>query len=166
MYKKFRRQKIKIRCRSILYGRECKTIHRKCQEKIPVEFVSKKINDDDLRKIYRKLYVLSENARACPALAYVLFYPDLVESKVGYFIAGNEPAQMLGLFYNRMAPKIAYKFVSNKFLNFLINLGRIITFRAPFKSGQFQTLMTMKQLAYGESFPDIEYSDFHMHSPS
>ena len=51
-----------------------------------------------------------------------------------------------------MAPLYAYKFANNKGLNFLINIGRIITLHPPFKSGQFQTLMTMKQLAYGDSF--------------
>src|SRR5690554_1607322 len=73
-----------------------------------VEFVSKKINDKDLRKIYQKLYSLSENTCACPSLAYILFYPELVENNVPYFVAGNKPVQ-------------------------------------------FQTLLTMKQLAYGDS---------------
>ena len=45
----------------------------------------------------------------------------------------------------------AYKFATNKFLNFLINLGRIITLHPPFKSGQLHTLLTMKQLAKGQS---------------
>lgn len=83
-----------------------------------VEFVSKKINDDDLRKIYRKLYVLSENTCACPALAYVLFYPDLVENKVGYFIAGNEPAQR-GQFSRHRIFRFSYAF---SFLKKLIKI--------------------------------------------
>lgn len=117
-----------------------------------VEFISKKINDYDLRKIYKKLYSLNENTCACPSLAYILFYPDLVENKVPYFVVGNEPVQMLGLYYNQMAPKIAYSFSNNFFLNFLINIFRLLTFRPPFKKGQLHTLMTMKQLAYGDSF--------------
>ena len=116
-----------------------------------VEFIIKKINDAYMKRIYNKLYTLSENTCACPSLAYILFYPDLVENKVPYFVVGNEPVQMLGLYYNHMAPKIAYSFSSNKLLNILINTGRILTFKPPFKSGQMHTLATMKQLAYGDS---------------
>lgn len=117
-----------------------------------VEFIGRKIADSDLRKIYSKLYSLSENTCACPSLAYVLFYPELVINKVPYFVAGNEPAQMLGLYYNRIAPRIAYTFADNKPLNFLINVGRVLTLRPPLKRGQFHALATMKQLAYGDNF--------------
>ena len=116
-----------------------------------VEFISRKIANDDLRKIYQKLYSLSENTCACPSLAYVLFYPELVINKVPYFVAGNEPAQLLGLYFNHMAPKIAYSFAERKLLNALLNVGRILTLHPPFKKGQFHTLATMKQLAYGDS---------------
>lgn len=116
-----------------------------------VEFIIRKIANDDLKKIYKKLYSLSENTCACPSLAYVLFYPELVINKIPYFVAGNEPAQMLGLYFNRMSPKIAYSFPDNKALNALLNVGRIITLRPPLKKGQFHTLATMKQLAYGDS---------------
>lgn len=115
-----------------------------------VEFITRKISDIDLQKIYRRLYQLSENTCACPSLAYVLFYPDLVENKVPYFVAGNEPIQLLGLYYNRMAPKIAFNFASNKFLNSFINFGRLLTLRPPYKPGQFQTITMMKQLAFGD----------------
>ena len=50
-----------------------------------------------------------------------------------------------------MAPKIAYTFGNNKFLNTLINIGRILTLHPPLKKGQFHTLATMKQLAYGDN---------------
>lgn len=114
-----------------------------------VEFLTRSVNANDLKSIYRKLYSLNENTCACPSLAYVLFYPDMVAERVPYFIAGNEPAQMAGLFYNNMAPKIAYKFPDNKFLNFMINVGRVLTLHPPLRRGQFHTLTTMKQLAYG-----------------
>lgn len=116
-----------------------------------VEFISRKVNDADLLKFYNKLYSLSGNTCACPSLAYVMFYPELVDNKVPYFVAGNEPVQMLGLYYNHLAPKIAYTFSNNKFLNFVINLGRLLTLHPPFKKGQMQTLATMKQLAYKDS---------------
>lgn len=114
-----------------------------------VEFVTRSVCAEDMRAIYKKLYELNGNTCACPSLAYVMFYPLLVEEKVPYFVAGNEPAQLIGLFYNRMAPEIAYRFADSKPLNFLVNLGRILTFRPPLKRGQFHTLTTMKQLAYG-----------------
>ncbi|MGN0812577.1 MAG: hypothetical protein ACI4MQ_03605 [Candidatus Coproplasma sp.] len=117
-----------------------------------VEFITRKIADDDLKRIYSKLYSLSENTCACPSLAYVLFYPELVANRVPYFVAGNEPAQLIGLYFNKMAPEIAYTFPDNKPLNFLFNAGRILTLHPPLKKGQFHTLATMKQLAHGDSF--------------
>lgn len=114
-----------------------------------VEFVTRSVCAEDMRAVYKKLYDLNGNTCACPSLAYVMFYPLLVEEKVPYFFAGNEPAQLIGLFYNRMAPEIAYRFADSKPLNFLVNLGRVLTFRPPLKRGQFHTLTTMKQLAYG-----------------
>ena len=116
-----------------------------------VEFISRSLAKDDLRKIYRKLFEMSENTCVCPSLAYLLFYPDLVAEKVPYFVVGNEPVQALGLYYNRMAPKLAYSFTENRVLGALINIGRIFTLRPPLKKGQFQSLMTMKQLAYGDN---------------
>lgn len=116
-----------------------------------VEFISRSLAKNDLRKIYKKLYELSENTCACPSLAYLLFYPDLVSEKIPYFVVGNEPVQALGLYYNRMAPKFAYTFAENRTLGTLINIGRILTLRPTLKKGQFESLMTMKQLAYGDN---------------
>lgn len=114
-----------------------------------VEFRSRAVEDSQMHKIYRRLYSLSENTCACPSLAYVLFYPDMVEEKVPFFLAGNEPVQMLGLYYNHMAPKLVYTFPDNPLLQALVNLGRVLTLRPPLKRGQFHTLTTMRQLAYG-----------------
>lgn len=116
-----------------------------------VEFISRMMNRDDLNLIYKKLYELSGNTCACPSLAYLLFYPELVANRVPYFVAGNEPVQMLGLYYNHMAPKIAYRFSDNRALCALVNIGRLLTLRPPLKKGQLQTLLTMKQLAYGDN---------------
>ncbi len=117
-----------------------------------VEFISRSVSAAQLKRIYGKLYELSGNTCACPSLAYVLFYPELVANRVPYFMAGNEPVQMLGLYYNHMAPPIAYSFWQNRLLQTLINVGRVITLRPPLKAGQFHTLATMKQLAYGDHF--------------
>ena len=116
-----------------------------------VEFISRSVSKNDLIKIYKKLYSLNGNTCACPSLAYLLFYPELVSNKVPYFVTGNEPVQMLGLYYNHMAPKVAYSFSNNRLLTALMNIGRILTLHPPLKRGQFQTLMTMKQLAYGDN---------------
>lgn len=115
-----------------------------------VEFVSRKVDDNSLLKIYKKLYELNGNTCACPSLAYILFYPLLVSEKVPYFVLGNEPVQIQNLYFNNMAPSISYTFSSNKFLNFLLNFTRVLTLRKPFKPGQFHTLAVMKQLAYGD----------------
>ena len=115
-----------------------------------VEFITRTVSQTDLKRVYRKLYSLSGNTCACPSLAYLLFYPELVSNRVPYFVAGNEPVQMLGLYYNHMAPKMVYSFADNKLLALLLNIGRVFTLHPPFRRGQFQTLMTMKQLAYGD----------------
>ncbi len=115
-----------------------------------VEFISRSVNRKDLNTVYQKLYEVSENTCACPSLAYVLFYPELVANRVPYFLAGNEPVQMTGLYYNHIAPKIAYLFATNTLLTLLMNIGRVLTLHPPLRQGQFQTLMTMKQLAYGD----------------
>ena len=116
-----------------------------------VEFITRRVAGEDLRRIYTKLYALSGNTCACPSLAYLLFYPELVANRVPYFVAGNEPAQMLGLYFNHMAPAFAYSFHENRFLNGLLNVGRVLTLRPPLKKGQFHTLATMKQLAFGDN---------------
>ncbi|MGN0501856.1 MAG: hypothetical protein ACI4HN_02930, partial [Ruminococcus sp.] len=53
-----------------------------------VEFITRSVKQEDLRKIYRKLYEISDNTCACPSLAYVLFYPEMVANRVPYFMAG------------------------------------------------------------------------------
>ncbi|MBE6563411.1 MAG: hypothetical protein E7660_06705 [Ruminococcaceae bacterium] len=116
-----------------------------------VEFISRSVSQNVLRRFYKKLYSLNGNTCACPSLAYLLFYPELVANRVPYFAAGNEPVQMLGLYYNHMAPKIAYSFANSRFLTFVMNVVRVLTLHPPLKQGQFQTLMTMKQLAYGDN---------------
>ena len=116
-----------------------------------MEFIGRKVADADLKKIYAHLYTLAGNTCACPSLAYVLFYPELVANKVPYFVVGNETAQLIGLYYNHMAPKLAYTFDSNAFFKFMLNVGRILTLHSPYRKGQFHTIATMKQLAYGDS---------------
>ena len=117
-----------------------------------VEFISRFVSRADLKRVYRKLYELAGNTCACPSLAYLLFYPELVANRVPYFMAGNEPVQMLGLYYNHIAPRVAYTFSENKWLTALYNVGRILTFRPLLRQGQIQALMTMKQLVCGDNF--------------
>ena len=117
-----------------------------------VEFIVRTVAKETLDKVYRKLYSLIGSTCACPSLAYLLFYPELVANRVPYFMAGNEPVQMLALYYNHMAPKIAYSFAENKLLTFLFNVWRVLTLHPPLRQGQIQALMTMKQLAYGDNF--------------
>ncbi len=114
-----------------------------------VEFVTRTVSHTDLRRFYRALYQRAGNTCACPSLAYLLFYPTLVAERVPYFVAGNEPVQVLGLYYNHMAPKMAYSFSGNRLLHFLYNTGRVLTLRPPLRGGQIQALLTMRQLAFG-----------------
>jgi hypothetical protein len=116
-----------------------------------VDFLIKKIPDEDLRKVYRKLYELEGNNCACPSLAYAMFYEYLVDNKVPYIVLGNEPVQILNLYYNHLAPKAAFNMKTHLFINILVNFTRVLTLKKPLKLGQFHTLMTMKQIAYGDS---------------
>lgn len=125
-----------------------------------VEFITRKVSNDDLSRIYSKLYEIVGNTCACPSLAYALFYPELVANKVPYFVAGNEPVQMLGLYYNHIAPQIAYRFPRSRSLNLLVNIARVITLHPPLRAGQFHTLATMRQLAYGDSWL-LKFSKYH-----
>lgn len=127
----------------------CLSIENAKKKMHNVEFITRKVIDSDLKVFYKYLFDYSENTCACPSLAYALFYPEMVDNKIKYFVAGNEPVQILGLYYNHMAPKLAYSFSSNKFLNFMLNISRVLTLHPPYRKGQFHTLMTMKQLGFG-----------------
>ena len=117
-----------------------------------VEFVHRKIADNDLRAMYKHLIEVQDNTCACPSLAYAAFYGLLCEERVPYLILGNEPAQMKALYYNNIAPKIAYKFQNYTFLHFLLNVGRVLLFKKPFKKGQRELMLLAKQLACGDHF--------------
>ncbi len=117
-----------------------------------VEFITRTMAVDDLHKIYNQLYKLEQNPCACPSLAYALFYPDMVNEKIPYFVLGNEPVQMIGIYYNRLTPKQGYDIRYHKLLNVLLSIPRVLTLRKPLKLGQMHTLMTMRQLAYGDSW--------------
>lgn len=117
-----------------------------------VEFITRKISDQDLSKIYTKLFSLEQNTCACPSLAYVLFYPVMVDEKIQAFVLGNEPVQMMNLYFNHFAPPIAFKDRPRKMVYSIYNIFRILTLRKPLRSGQLESILTMKQLAYGDSF--------------
>ena len=48
------------------------------------------VSNDVLKQFYSRLYELNENTCACPSLAYILFYPELVSNKVPYFVVALE----------------------------------------------------------------------------
>lgn len=115
-----------------------------------VTFMSKKILPSQLAPVYKKLYELQGNTCACPSLAYLLFFPVLVDEQIPYLVLGNEPVQMKNLLFNGMAPPIAFEFATNRWLHLLANIGRLLTFSKPLYRGQFQMLATLTQLAYGD----------------
>ncbi len=116
-----------------------------------VEFVSRKLNQKDLEAIYQTLYDLEGNTCACPSVAYVLFYPDLVSEDVPYFVLGNEPVQMKNLYYNHVAPKMAFDPKVHRALLVGINLLRCLTLRRPLRQGQVHALFAMRELAGGRN---------------
>lgn len=129
-----------------------KSIERAKQKCPNVEFINRKMPDRTLARVYHRLYELEGNTCACPSLAYILFYPELVDLRVPYFVLGNEPVQMLNLYYNRLAPSIAYQKKAHRLMGVAYNALRLLTLRKPFKKGQLQAHLTMRQLAYGDPF--------------
>jgi hypothetical protein len=117
-----------------------------------VEFISRRIAEVDIKPMFKKLFALQNNTCACTSIAHAIFYPLLCEERIPYLILGNEPAQMKGLYYNRIVPKIAYTLRDKKILNFLMNLGRLFLLKKPLKKGQREMLVLIKQLAYGDGF--------------
>ena len=115
-----------------------------------VTFMQQALSTLDSLTFYQHLYELSGNVCACPSLAYVLFYPLLVQEKIPYFIAGNEPVQMMSFYYNQLAPFVAYRLPQSKPLMLMFQLGRWLQGKPSYQVGQFQTMATMKQLAYGD----------------
>ena len=121
------------------------------KQRVPsAEFMVRKVKDDDLRKMYGKLYGLAGNTCACPSLAYVLFYPELVELGIPYLVLGNEPVQMKNLWFQHIAPLSAFDERAHRALTILLNILRVLTLRKPLRRGQAETLFAMRALAYGE----------------
>ena len=116
------------------------------------EFVSRSIAEAELNAMYNKLFELQNNICACISLAHAVFYPLLVSERAPYLVLGNEPAQMSGLYYNRVGPKIAYLYRKYKIFSVLLNIGRLCLLKKPLRSGQREMLLLVKQLAYGDHF--------------
>jgi hypothetical protein len=116
------------------------------------EFVSRSIAEADLNAMYKKLFELQNNICACISIAHAIFYPLLVSERIPYLVLGNEPAQMSGLYYNRVGPKIAYLYRKYKVFGIILNIGRLCILKKPLRSGQREMLLLVKQLAYGDHF--------------
>lgn len=120
--------------------------------KLPnVTFWCEEVPKDSLYRFYKKLYEIQGNVCACPSLAYLMFFERLVDERVPYLVLGNEPVQMKNLLYNGMAPKIAFTYAESGFLNGLLNIARLLTFKKPFRKGQLQMRAAVSQLVYGDS---------------
>jgi len=117
------------------------------KEALPlVDFVVEEAPKADMDKIYKKFFEINGNACLCPSIAYVLFYPYLVDFKIPYLVLGNEPAQIKNLIYNNITPK----FIFNKYVQALItlvfNIGRMACIKKPLKLGQIEMLLLVKGL--------------------
>lgn len=116
-----------------------------------VTFVIREASPLALKKIFAKSYELQGNTCICPSIAYILFYPLLLDNYVPYLVLGNEPAQAKALLFNNLAPKFTYRpFIKNA-MHLLMNIGRILCFRKPFHKGQLEMYLTVKNLAFGKS---------------
>lgn len=114
-----------------------------------VTFLSQKAPEKSLSAVYRKAYELQGNVCICPSVAYLLFYPLLVQEKVPYLILGNEPAQVRNLLFNGMAPPMAFSRTASRAALLLINTCRIASWKKPLSDGQFQMLAAIRQLLEG-----------------
>ena len=100
----------------------------------------------------------------CPSIAYILFYPLLVKMKVPYLVLGNEPVQIKNLLYNQVSPRFTYNPLVLKLMHQAINLGRVITFRKPYRKGQFEMLTLVKGLANGIIWGKNKYGRYQNES--
>lgn len=116
-----------------------------------VTFIMREAPPESLKKIYKKIYELQDNTCICPSIAYILFFPLLLENSIPYLVLGNEPAQGKALIYNSLAPKIIYYNWVKKAMRFIINIGRLSLMRKPFSKGQLEMYFTVKNLAFGKS---------------
>lgn len=123
---------------------------RQAQRHLPqVDFLVEAAPEEDLRKIYQRVYALQKNVCICPSVAYVLFFQRLARWRVPYLVLGNEPAQCKNLLYNGMAPPIAFHPAAQRLARLFWNCGRVLTLRRPFASGQMELYLLVKQLAFG-----------------
>ena len=116
-----------------------------------VDFLVEAAPEEDLRRIYRKSYALQKNVCICPSVAYVLFFERLSAWKVPYLVLGNEPAQCKNLIYNRMSPAFYFRPGIQALARFGFNAGRVLTLCRPFRPGQMECYMAVRQLAFGRS---------------
>ena len=114
-----------------------------------VDFLVEAAPEDELRRIYRRVYELQGNVCICPSVAYVLFFARLAEWRVPYLVLGNEPAQCLNLLYNGMAPPLAFRPWAQALARGGANLLRLLTLHPPFRRGQLELYLTVRQLAFG-----------------
>lgn len=116
-----------------------------------VNFLVEAAPEEELLRIYRKTYALQKNVCICPSVAYVLFFERLSKWKVPYLVLGNEPAQCKNLIYNRMSPAFYFKPGVQALARLCFNAGRVLTLCRPFRPGQMECYMTVRQLAFGRS---------------
>lgn len=116
-----------------------------------VTFVIREASPFALKKIYKKSFELQGNTCICPSIAYILFYPLLLDNYVPYLVLGNEPAQAKAMIFNHLAPKFLYRPFIKNFMRFFMNIGRVLTFRKPFSKGQLEMFLTVKNIAFGKS---------------
>lgn len=124
-----------------------------------VSFVEWQVSDLELSKFYNKLFELQNNTCACPSLAYLLFFPILSGLKVPYIVLGNEPSQIKNLYFNNIAPAIAFKYHYSKTISGLLKLYRLLTFKKPVTIAQYSYLMVIKQLINGDNFIKRKFSN-------
>lgn len=110
-----------------------------------VDFIVEKAPEEELKAIYRELYRRQRNVCLCPAVAYVLFLPRLVEWRVPYLVLGTEPAQCKNFIYNGFAPPFYYRPWIQALARLGFNLWRVVTLRPPMGPGEVECYMMMRQ---------------------
>lgn len=110
-----------------------------------VRFIVEKAPEAELKAIYRELYRRQKNVCLCPAVAYVLFLPRLVQWRVPYLVLGTEPAQCKNFIYNGFAPPFYYRPWIQAAARLGFNLWRTVTLRPPMGPGEVECYMMMRQ---------------------
>jgi hypothetical protein len=111
-----------------------------------VELVERTVMPLQLTQMYEMNMKVLGNTCLCPSLAYIILYPLIASERIPYIVAGVEDVQYKNLVLNGFLSPDIYRLSKSRALRALIDASRVITLRKPYKKGQLETVVYLKQL--------------------